>query len=61
MTKNVLTVGGGIIDTYCAIQLARSDRNARIRILDRDPQAYDNALGGNMGGFAVCQVAEFES
>jgi D-amino-acid dehydrogenase len=56
MNQNVLIVGGGIIGTYCAIQIARSDRDARVRILDRDPLAYDNASCGNMGGFAVCEV-----
>ena len=56
MTNNILIVGGGIIGTYCAIQIARRDRDARIRILDRDPLAYDNASCGNMGGFAVCEV-----
>ena len=61
MTNNVLIVGGGIIGTYCAIQIARSDRSARIRILDRDPLAYDNASCGNMGGFAVCEVQPLAS
>jgi D-amino-acid dehydrogenase len=59
MTNNVLIVGGGIIGTYCALQIARSDRDARILILDRDPRAYDNASCGNMGGFAVSEVQPF--
>lgn len=56
MTNNILIVGGGIIGTYCAIQIARDNPDARIRLLDRDPLAYDNASCGNMGGFAVCEV-----
>jgi len=56
MTEEILVIGGGIIGTYCAIQIARSGSDARIRILDRDPLAYDNASCGNMGGFAVCEV-----
>jgi D-amino-acid dehydrogenase len=59
MTNNVLIVGGGIIGTYCALQIARSGRDARILILDRDPRAYDNASCGNMGGFAVSEVQPF--
>ena len=56
MTNNILIVGGGIIGTYCAIQIARSDHDVQVRMLDRDPQAYDSASCGNMGGFAVSEV-----
>ena len=56
MTDNVLIVGGGIVGTYCAIQIARQQSTLRIRILDRSPESYDNASCGNMGGFAVCEV-----
>lgn len=56
MTNDVLIVGGGIVGTYCARQIARQQSNLRIRIIDRSPESYDNASCGNMGGFAVCEV-----
>lgn len=56
MKHVVLVIGAGIIGTYCAIQIARNDSQAQIRILDRDPGSYDNASCGNMGGFATCEV-----
>jgi D-amino-acid dehydrogenase len=56
MTDDVLIVGGGIIGTYCAIQIARTQKDLTIRILDRDPHSYDGASCGNMGGFVTCEV-----
>lgn len=56
MTEDIVIVGGGIIGTYCAIQIARNSSNKRIRIIDRNPEDHDGASSGNLGGFAVCEV-----
>jgi D-amino-acid dehydrogenase len=52
----IVVVGAGALGTQCANSLQTSLPDAAITILDRNPDAYDGASSGNMGGFATCEV-----
>ncbi len=54
--SRIVVVGAGSLGTQCALGLRALLPEAAITVLDRNPDAYDNASSGNMGGFATCEV-----
>lgn len=54
--SRIVVVGAGSLGTQCALSLRTLLPEASITVLDRNPDTYDNASSGNMGGFATCEV-----